>query len=470
MSGRRRRLTASGRVMLAMSAVMAVAVGALVIVAYSITMRTLTAEMDRALQREASAFSAAVAGAPTGESLVGATRGYLYARTGGEAGLSPILSVVFPQGRVVSNSPLRIEDVLSSGSLETSASRSGLSNLGFDGTTYRVLSVPVLSQGARAGTFLAALSLDSARDTARRVSYTLAAAGLVAMALGVILADWASRRALAPLRAMAAEAAEVTHAQPGRRLSYEGPADELGSLADSVNAMLARLENSFDDQRAFVADASHELRTPVAVIRGNVELLRGGRLEPSGAEESLEMIEHEAVRMGRLLDELLALARLESGTTRAFQPLELRTLVDEVAARARALGERKIVCEGDCDMWVEGDPDLLDQALVNIARNAIAHTSEGGTITLSCSAMDSIVRVSIADDGAGIPEADLERVFDRFYRAPGTSRPDGSGGAGLGLAIARRLVELHGGTISVENVEPHGARFSLELPRIERPS
>jgi len=469
-SERSRRLTASGRVMLAMTAVMAVAVTALVVVAYAVTARTLTAELDRALQREAAAFSAAVAGAPAGESLTEATRGYLTARTGGEAGLSPILSVMFAGGRTVSNSSIRIEDAVPPGALSSTDGPPVTSDLPLGTTTYRALVVPVTSQGVRAGTFVAALSLDAAHETARRVSYTLAAAGLVAMALGVGLADWASRRALTPLRKMASDAAEVTHAQPGRRLTYDGPPDELGSLANSVNAMLARLENSFDDQRAFVADASHELRTPVAVIRGNVELLRQGVLSDESAEESLEQIENESMRMARLLDELLSLARLESGTMRAFQPLEVSTLVDEVAARARALAPREIVIESGCEAWVEGDPDLLDQALVNIVRNAIAHTGDGGRIALACVVMPDAVRISVTDDGPGIPPEDLARVFDRFYRAPGTQRKEGSGGAGLGLAIARRLVELHGGTISAGNAKPRGARFLVDLPRIETPT
>jgi signal transduction histidine kinase len=179
------------------------------------------------------------------------------------------------------------------------------------------------------------------------------------------------------------------------------------------------------------------------------------------------MIETEASRMTRLLDELLALARLE-GAMHAFQPLEVRTTLVEGAARARKLAERTITVSCSPGAWINGDPDLLDQAIVNILRNAVAHTTDGGNITLSCTATPVSVTLSVTDDGPGIPQDDLNRIFDRFYRAQGP-RPGDSGGAGLGLAIAKRLVDLHGGTMAAENVAGGGACFSITLPRIAPP-
>jgi signal transduction histidine kinase len=284
---------------------------------------------------------------------------------------------------------------------------------------------------------------------------------------GAFVSVWAARQSLRPLRQMAADAASVTHASPGRRIAYDGPADELGSLATSLNAMLARLERSYQDQRRFVADASHELRTPVAIVRGNVELLSRGSMCEADATESLNMIEAEALRMTRLLDELLSLARLE-GATRHFQPLEARTLLDETAAAARALSERVVTVEGPSELWISGDPDLLKQALLNIVRNSIAHTQPGGHLHLECSAQGNRVFLSVTDDGLGIPPDDLERIFDRFFRTGGP-RPEDSGGAGLGLAITSRLIDLHDGEIRAENVQPSGARFTIELPRIVAP-
>jgi two-component system OmpR family sensor kinase len=266
---------------------------------------------------------------------------------------------------------------------------------------------------------------------------------------------------------MAADATAISSASPGKRIAYSGPADELGTLAAALNDMLGRLERAYDEQRKFVADASHELRTPVAIVRGNIELLRAGKLCDADAQESLEMIDSESKRMSRLLDELLSLARLEDGM-HAFQPLEVRTMVEEGAARIGMLGDRNVTVDGPSGLWTQGDPDLLGQALLNVLKNAITHTEEGGSIALACDADVTHVHITITDDGPGIPEVDLGRIFDRFYRAQGP-RPDDTGGAGLGLAIAQRLVFLHGGLISAENAGGVGARFTITLPRIAEP-
>jgi len=453
---------------MAMALTLAAAIALLVIVAYVATGRNLTNSLDQMLLKEGEAYSAAMEGAPSGTALIDSTRAYLSARTGGESGgVTPILLVRFFNGRVISNSALRLEDAAGNPTTATVSPTYRVVALNRD--RYRVFVTPILSNGERVGVFEVALSEGTIRSTASSVAVTLTAAGLIALALALPVAYMATHRALSPLRRMAADAESISHSHPGGRIVYNGPNDELGSLAASLNQMLDRLEHSFADQRRFVADASHELRTPVAVIRGNVELLRSGRMSDADTEESLEMIQHEAVRMGRLLDELLALARLEDSGRSQFQPLEVRTLLQEVAARGRALGDRAIALEGDCDLWITGDPDLLDQALVNVVKNAVTHTQPGGRISLGCMGVDSLVRITITDDGPGIPEADVDRVFDRFYRAHGTQRDNLSGGAGLGLAITQRLIQLHGGTIWAENVEPHGACFALDLPRIEPP-
>jgi signal transduction histidine kinase len=378
--------------------------------------------------------------------------------------------LVLADGRVISNSSLKLEGAAGNAAAkEPTRSPAGFSTVTLGGGRYRVVSAPIANaDGSRVGLFQAALSAESPATIALSVAEALAAAGLIVILGGAVISVWAARQSLRPLRQMAADAASVTHASPGRRIAYHGPADELGSLAASLNAMLARLERSYQDQRRFVADASHELRTPVAIVRGNVELLSRGSMCEADAGESLKMIEAEALRMTRLLDELLSLARLE-GASRHFQPLEARTLLDEIAAGARALGERTVTVEGASELWISGDPDLLKQALLNIARNSIAHTQPGGHLALACSAIGNRVFLSVTDDGPGIPPDDLERIFDRFFRASGP-RPGDSGGAGLGLAITSRLVDLHDGTIRAENVEPHGAYFTIELPRIVAPS
>jgi signal transduction histidine kinase len=452
-----------------MTLVLAVGVAVLCFLAYTTVRATLTAEVDRTLLHEADEYSTAMKDASSTTSLAAASRLYLQDRTGASAGPDPIL-LVLAGGRIISNSELKLERATGNAAAKVpTSSPAGFSTVNLNGRLYRVVSAPIANaDGSRAGLFQAALSADSPASVALSVAGALGVAGLIVILGGALASVWAARQSLRPLRQMAADAAAVTHASPGRRIAYEGPDDELGSLAASLNAMLGRLERSYQDQRRFVADASHELRTPVAIVRGNVELLSRGSLCEADATESLNMIEDEALRMTRLLDELLALARLE-GASRHFQPLEARTLLDEIAAAARALGERRVSVEGPSGLWISGDPDLLKQALLNIARNSIAHTEPGGHLAMVCSAVGNRVFLSVTDDGPGIPPDDLERIFDRFFRTGGP-RPEDSGGAGLGLAITSRLVDLHDGEIRAENVEPTGARFTIELPRIVPPS
>ena len=464
MSGDRRYvLSASGRVLLAMSAMITATVAVLVLIGYGVTARALTAELDASLEREAQAYSAAMRGAPATETLAPATRAYLRARTPSGAGRDVVLLLRLQSGRTISNSDVRLENAPGNPVGAWPPKDSSYADVVLEGVTYRTLTMPVRSAGEVVGAYQAAIAQQAVTATARRVALTLGATGLLALAVMLPLSYWATRGALAPLRRMATDAEKISHAEPGGRIAYDGPEDELGSLAQTLNAMLTRLESAYAEQRRFVADASHELRTPVAVIRGNVELLRAQTLEESDRAESLATIEEEVVRMTRLLDELLSLARYDAGQPAAFQPLNVRVMLEEAAARARTFGERRIRVDGACDLWIEGDPDLLDQVLINLTRNAIAHTTEGGSIVFSCSTRQDRVVLVIADDGPGIPPDDLERVFDRFYRAP-AARREGTSGAGLGLAITRRIVELHGGTVAATNVDPHGARFTIELP------
>ncbi len=262
----------------------------LVTLSYVVTVRSLDAATDRALEREAEAYLGAMRGAPEGGTLVTATRSYLGARTA-QAGIDPILVVALdqpsPGWRVLSNSEVRLENARGNSPLQSPPGQAQVLTVPFEGKTYRVLAAPILdATRTRVGVFEAALALDAQRRTARALATTLTIAGAIAVAVGFLLALWAAGRALQPLRRMAADAAEVTHAAPGRRLAYNGPPDALGSLAESVNEMLDRLEAGAAEQRRFIADASHELRTPVAIVRGNVELLQQRDDLPTSAAET----------------------------------------------------------------------------------------------------------------------------------------------------------------------------------------
>jgi two-component system, OmpR family, sensor kinase len=466
------RIPTSGRVALAVTTVLVVGVVALSLVAYLGVSRRLAVDADRALTREAEAYAAAIGPDATlsAQDLVSVSRAYLQARTGSETDSHPILLVRFASGKVLSNSSVPLESAPHNAELLTvwSAQRR-FETLALKGASYRVAVVPVKDPTGRVvAVFEAALSAQPNREVATQLAWTLVGAGMAIVMLGAALSAFVAQGSLRPLRRAARTASEVTMASLGRRIDYEGADDDVGRMVGALNAMLARLEESFAEQRHFVADASHELRTPLAVVRGHLELLAGDTLPAEERGETLGIVFAELDRMSRLVDDLLSLARLDAGAMHAMQPMELGTLVSEAAARCRALCKsRKLETEAN-EVWVSGDPDALMQAVLNLVRNAEAHTPDTGTISLTSRRVGGNAVLEVADTGAGIRPADLPRIFDRFYRAQGKRRSD-TGGSGLGLAITKRLVELHGGTVSAANRETGGAVFRIELPAIEEP-
>lgn len=469
----RRGLSAAGRVAVAVLAVLALGVIMVSAISYTMVRNATTRDLDAALLREAQAYGAAItpATAEDERSLLEASRTYLAGRTATSGGLHVILLVRMQDGKVLSNSDVLLEKAKANDRLlDPATTTKGFNDVTFDGTEYRVATVPVTDpDGAVMAVFQAAAPTAGLSSLNQELITALAIACLAAIILGTGLSFWAARRALRPLHNMATSASRVTHHSLGERIEYKGPPDELGQLADALDSMLDRLETSFGEQRRFVADASHELRTPVAVIRGNLDMLRQPWADEEQREESLRIIDDEVARMQRLLDDMLSLARTDGVTRRPFQPLELSTLLAEVVIKARALGARSITLACPSDLWVFGEPDMLEQAVLNIVRNAVEHTTVGGVIGISCSRQRGNARIEVLDDGPGIRIEDIDRVFDRFYRTGGPRSSD-SGGSGLGLSIARRLIDQHGGTIAAVVREEPGALFAIELPLTEPPA
>ncbi|MHB1342299.1 MAG: sensor histidine kinase [Coriobacteriia bacterium] len=461
-------MTAVARVALAMSLALGVGVATLAVASYSVVASSLAADTDRTLLREAEAFSAAVAASNTSAtpvSLADASRQYLAARAQSSSGALPILTVRLSTGRVLSNSDIRLE--LAPGN--TAPPARGFANLEYDGEEYRVATTPIVNRtGMTIGVFQAALSTTYTRAISANLAGTLGLAGLIIVILGVSISAWVARATLRPLREVAGTAERIGQNSLEGRVPYTGPSDEVGSMVASLNAMLDRLEAAFGEQRRFVADASHELRTPLAVLRGNVDLIEHAKTTDEQKATSLAIMRDELARLERLVNDLLALARLEAGPTRPFQPLDVATLLLETAGRAYSLGDRQFSVDANVNTWTLGDPDLLEQALMNLTRNAVTHTTVGGHIELAATAHGKEVCITIADDGPGLRREDLPHVFDRFYRGRGP-RGDAGGGSGLGLAITRRLIELHGGSVEAANRPEGGAVFTISLPRTGRP-
>jgi heavy metal sensor kinase len=272
------------------------------------------------------------------------------------------------------------------------------------------------------------------------------------------------RRGLRSLEEMATMAEGITAHRLDQRLALRAPPREVRRLADTFNAMLDRLHAAFAAQRRFVADASHELRTPLTTIRGRSEVLLLSPTLDAETREGLVMIRDEAGRMGRLVANLLLLARGDAARAIDQRPVELDVLLLEVARQARALAQGVTVTISHEDqVLVLGDADLLKQLLLNLVDNALTYTPPGGHIDLALSVVDGQARLAVHDTGIGIAPGELSHIFERFYRLD-QARSRHSGGAGLGLAIARWIAEAHGGRIEAESAVGQGSTFTVVLP------
>jgi len=326
------------------------------------------------------------------------------------------------------------------------------------------------------GEVTVARSLESVESSLRSLRTILLAGGLAVLLAAALLGSGLAAALLRPLARMRTTAQAIGDARDfTRRMPVEGnprnPRDELVRLSGSFNQMLSELErshvnlqNTLDAQRRFVADASHELRTPITAIRTNVEFLsRVPDARPEDREGALKDVLAEMRRMETLIGDLLALARLEAGSRpaprRAFRLDHLVADIHRDAVRHASDGV-DVRLEALPEAWVLGDRDDLRRGIWNLADNALKYT-RAGWVELSLALRDGRAEVRVADSGMGIAEADVERVFDRFWRAPGVR---GMAGSGLGLAITKWVAELHGGTVTVESKLGHGTVFAIELP------
>jgi signal transduction histidine kinase len=298
---------------------------------------------------------------------------------------------------------------------------------------------------------------DAQSDVEKTFLLVGAAALLAALLAGYLVAA----RAAAPLRRFAATAAEVDAGDLSPRIPVDpAAAAELRVLSESFNHMLDRLEDAFARQRGFVSDASHELRSPLTAIRGQIEVLAREKDPDAAAVKRAEAATlTELVRMERMVEELLALARLDEGGGPARRELDAAAFLREAVTSAPGGAEVGGLAAGR----IEADPEMLARVVRNLVENARRYAGPEGTVRVSSAETAGNLRVAVDDDGPGIPPAERERVFDRFHRSD-AARARASGGAGLGLAIARGVVEAHGGSIRAEESPLGGARVRFELP------
>lgn len=302
------------------------------------------------------------------------------------------------------------------------------------------------------------------------------AAGTLGISLMLALIVYAvAKNALRPITQMARDAAGIQKAQDlAGRVAVPKTGDEVAALGRTINEMLGRLETAFEAQRRFIADASHELRTPLTAIRGNADILRQhtDRMPVAERAEMLNEVSAEAERMSRLVHDLLTLARAQAGEQVEPRPLRLDAVLDGTVRTARRLaqGHEIAYTPATAPMWVRGDADRLKQVLLILLDNAVKYTPPEGHIWVWVWPAGEQIEVRVADDGPGIPADQLPHLFERFYRGGTPARGRDDGGAGLGLAIAREIVQTFGGTIGVESSVGHGTAFIVRLPRADPPA
>jgi two-component system OmpR family sensor kinase len=339
------------------------------------------------------------------------------------------------------------------------------------GADFRVLARVLPSE---LGSVVVAQSLDNVDNTIHQLQILFIFIGLVAL----LLIGLASRKVidigLKPLAEVETTAESIAGGNLSARLPDAKPDTEVGRLVSSLNQMLTRIEGAFSAQtesenrlRRFVADASHELRTPLTAIRGFAELNRQGAVQGKEAtNELIVRIEKESMRMGALVEDLLLLARLDQSRELEKNPVNIRSVVEEVVASARAAGPDHPISISipDGDIYILGDGNRVHQVIANLLANARTHTPVGTSISVVVTQDDNGTSISVTDKGPGLSNQDQERIFERFFRADPSRTRTTDEGSGLGLSIVDAVMRAHGGRVSVTSKLGEGATFTLFFP------
>jgi two-component system OmpR family sensor kinase len=333
--------------------------------------------------------------------------------------------------------------------------RTGLEDIHIDGRPFRLFAAPIAQAGgpAAGGAVLVAADTGDISSTIGDLGLGVALSGAAVALLATLAAVVLTRRGLRPLARLAAAAEEIDRtADSSRRLPEAGTTDEIGQLTGVLNSMLSSLEQARASERRFLADASHELRTPVTALLGNVEYAARHGADP----EVLEDLRHDATRLAQLVDSLLALERIEA-PGRELEPIELSELVRTVL-REHPDSSGRVVLGATEPAIVRADPDGLARVLVNLVDNGLVHGPPGGRVTVTLRRDEATAVLTVRDEGPGPEPSQRERVFERFWRSPdAVGRP----GSGLGLSIVAAILHAHGGRITVD-----GAAFVVELPAL----
>jgi signal transduction histidine kinase len=459
--------TLRARIALAAAASILAGVVLFAVITVAVVDHELRGSLDSALRQRAQEVAELAVSAPAVLNSPGALESPV-------SGRQISVEVIDARGRIVARSLTLGAELLPQDALVAAArvhGRTGAEDIQLDGRPLRMYVAPIADAGgpAAGGAVLVASDTSDIAQTTGHLGVVVAIAGAGVVLLAALVAAALTRRGLAPLRSLADSAGEIERtADPASRLPEANTPDEIGDLTGVLNRMLSALEEARAGERRFLADASHELRTPVTSLRGNVEYAARHGVD----QELLGELRHDAERLARLVDSLLALER--AGRTQAVvAPVALDQLVRDVAGRdvagryvaGRYVAGRYVAGEpgngrvalGELEpVSVVGDDEALRRALGNLIENGLVHGPAAGIVTVTVKRSGSRALLSVADAGAGPDPSQHERLFERFWRSPDAS---GRPGAGLGLSIVAAIAAGHGGRVTVQ-----GSTFTLELP------
>jgi two-component system, OmpR family, sensor kinase len=327
-----------------------------------------------------------------------------------------------------------------------------------DETRFRYVAVPVGERGgAPGGVFAVAIDLSQELDEVNEALQIAVGVNVGVLILASMLAWVIAGRVLQPLRLLRDTARSISETDLTRRIPVEGD-DELADLARTFNEMLDRLEEAFASQKSFISDAGHELRTPITIIRGHLDVMGD---DPEDRRETLDLVRDELDRMSRLVNDLLLLAKASRPDFLQPETVDLDDLTRELFAKASALAQRDWRLTSVGHGRIVADRQRVTQAVMNLSQNAVTHTLAGDAVELGSELRNGRVLLWVKDTGPGVPKQEQDRIFERFVRLD--HAPAGEG-AGLGLAITRAVAEAHGGRVELDSRPGAGARFTVIIP------
>jgi len=433
---------------------------------YVVLSQTLYARLDQSLSRAAQVVAGEFR-SEVAEHEGGAAAGAVQALT--ELHLPGIYVAIFdgeqPLASNFDRNQFSARELLPSTATGDQATFRTVQGYGEEGARVAVISAQAGDKGYLVAAAEPLQNLVEQLESIRRIFYLgFPASLLVAGIGGFILA----KKSLAPVVAMSNQAESISARNLHERLSIGNKGDELGHLARVINELLSRLDGSFESMREFIADASHELRTPLSIIRGEADVALSQDRDATEYRDALAIIQDEAKRLSRIVDDMMALARADAGRRRLqIEEFYLNDLVEECCKAATVLTVREgvsLTIDPAADIAFRGDEDLLRRMFLNLLDNAIKYTPSGGSVSVELACEPANVKIIVSDTGIGIPADHAQHVFERFYRVDKAgSRADGR--SGLGLAIAKWVAEAHNGSIHLVSRPGHGSKFTVSLPR-----